>query len=309
MRIVFMGTPEFAVPALRALVDAGHEVSLVVTQPDRVKGRGKRPSPPPVKIAAQELGLAVIQPENMDEPGLIEAIKKAGPDVMAVIAFGFILKREVLSLPRLGCVNAHASLLPRFRGAAPVQWAIAEGEDRTGVTTMLMDEGMDTGDMLMKREVAIDPEETCGSLHDRLAPVAAELMVETLEGLRAGNLAPVPQDNSLATCAPMLKKRDGRIDWSMPARKIALRVRAFDPWPGTFAMLEDKPIKITRAEAEASRSAKAPGVVLVCDKNGILVSCGEGALRVLEIQPPGKRRMSACEYLAGHCIEEETAFK
>jgi methionyl-tRNA formyltransferase len=300
MRIVFMGTPEFSVPTLRALCGAGHEVALVVTQPDRVKGRGGKPSPPEVKVAALELGLSVIQPEKLTDPGVMEALKKADPDAIAVVAFGFILKQDVLALPRLGCVNAHASLLPKYRGAAPIQWAIAGGEEKTGVTAMLMDQGMDTGDILLQREVAIEPGDTGGSLHDRLAHVAAELMVETLEGLRAGNLTPAPQDNSRATYAPMLKKQDGKIDWSLPARTIALRVRAFDPWPGTFSLLGEKQLKITKAVAEKAESSKPAGTVISADKNGIIVSCGQGALKVLEVQPPGKRRMSAREYLAGH---------
>jgi methionyl-tRNA formyltransferase len=309
MRIVFMGTPKFAAPTLEALCRAGHQVPLVVTQPDRIKGRGKKPSPPEVKAAALELNLKTLQPEKMADPGVTETLADIEPDAIVVVAFGFILKRDVLDLPRLGCINGHASLLPKYRGAAPIQWAIAEGEDKTGVTAMLMDEGMDTGDILMQKEVGIDPDDTCGSLHDKLAPVTADLLVEALERLAAGSIKPMPQDHERATYAPMLKKQDGKIDWTMTANKIALRVRAFDPWPGTFTMLEDQPLKVMRAEAEREDPSGVPGSLMRCDKNGIVVSCGEGALRITEIQPPGKRRMNAAEYLAGHCLETGTLFK
>lgn len=303
MRVVFMGTPDFCVPMLQDLVSAGHEICLVVTQPDRPKGRSQKPQPPPVKVCANELGLEVLQPSRMDEPGVMEALQGAAADVMAVAAFGHILKKDILCLPRLGCVNAHASLLPRFRGAAPIQWVIASGDEVTGVSTMLMDEGVDTGDILLAREVAIGPDDTGGSLHDKLSPVAAELMVETLAGLEAGSLKPVPQDESRATYAPMLNKKHGRIDWSFPAGELALRVRAFDPWPGTFTFYQGKQIKIIKAGSEDENSKKNPGEIIRADTDGIIVACGEGALRVLELQPPGKRKMTVGEYLAGHAME------
>jgi methionyl-tRNA formyltransferase len=303
MRLIFMGTPEFAVPSLTALAKAGHELALVVTQPDRVKGRRAAPTPPPVKAAALSLGLPVIQPERMTEPGVIEALSKARPDAIVVVAFGHILRREVLELPPLGCINAHASLLPRFRGAAPIPWAIANGEAVTGVTTMLMNEGLDSGPILLRQEVAIAPDDTGGSLHAKLALVAAALIVETLAGLAASRIAPIPQDDTLATYAPMLKKEDGRIDWAMPASKLSLFVRAFDPWPGTFTTLSGTQVRIIKAQAETQSFPVSPGTVVSAEKNGIIVACGEGSLRVMEIQAPGKRRMKAREYLAGHPVK------
>jgi methionyl-tRNA formyltransferase len=303
MRVIFMGTPEFAVPTLRALVLAGHEIALVVTQPDRPRGRKAQPAPPPVKAAARELGLPLIQPERMTEPGVVGAIRDARPDAVVVVAFGHILGRELLALPPLGCVNGHASLLPRFRGAAPIQWAIANGEAVTGVTTMRLTEGLDAGPILLQRELAIAPDDTGGSLHEKLAPLAAELIVQTLAGLAGGSITPAPQDATLATYAPMLKKEDGKIDWAMPASSLARFVRAFDPWPGTFILFEEHPLKITRAVAETSASGQAPGTVIEADKDGMAVACGDGALRILELQPAGRRKMAANEWLAGHPLK------
>lgn len=303
MRLVFMGTPDFAVPSLKALHRAGHDIPLVVTQPDRKKGRKQKLTPPPVKQAALDLSLELIQPEKLTEPRAMESIREAGPQAIVVVAYGAILKPEILSIPPLGCVNAHASLLPRFRGAAPIQWAIAKGEEVTGVTTMLMDQGMDTGDILLSREAPISPEDTGGSLHDKLAPVAGELLVETLEKMEKGVIRPTPQDHSKATCAPLIKKEDGRIDWGMAAREIALRVRAFDPWPGTFTSLEGTQLKVCAAR-ELERAAKGrPGVVTACGPEGMDVACGKGTLRITSVQPPGKTRMGAREFLAGRCIE------
>ncbi|HUT56225.1 MAG TPA: methionyl-tRNA formyltransferase [bacterium] len=300
MRVIFMGTPEFAVPALRALVRAGHEVPLTVTQPDRPRGRKAAPAPPPVKTVAREMGLAVTQPERMTEPGVLETLRDARPDAIVVVAFGHILRREVLALPPRGCINGHASLLPRYRGAAPIQWAIANGETVTGVTTMLMTEGLDSGPILLQRELAIAPDDTGGSLHDKLAPMAAELIVETLAGLAAATIVPNPQDHALTTYAPMLKKEDGKIDWAMPAASLALFVRAFDPWPGTYTFMHGAQLKITKAGVGGGRKEGTPGTVLAADKDGIVVACGEGSLSILELQPAGKRRMKAAEFLAGH---------
>lgn len=295
-----MGAPEFSVPTLKALVAAGHEVSLCVTQPDRAKGREKTPAPPPVKLAALELGLKIIQPERLSEPEAMAELRAADPDAIVVVAFGHILKKEVLALPRRWCVNAHASLLPKYRGAAPIQWAIAEGETRTGITTIFMTERMDAGDILRKREVPIGPADTCASLHDRLAPAAGELVVETLKGLSSGELQPRPQDEGQATYVPLLKKEHGRMDWNLSAESLARRVRAFDPWPGTFTIYQGRQIKVLKALAESSKGAKESGIIIKADKDGILVACREGALRILELQPPGKKPMTASQYLAGH---------
>jgi len=306
MKVIFMGTPDFAVPTLRALYAAGHRIPLVATRPDKPAGRSRKPKAPPVKQAARDMGLEVVQPERISEPGIVERLRKLAPDAIVVVAFGEIIKKEVLDIPRLGCVNAHASLLPRYRGAAPIQWAIARGERETGVTAMMMDQGMDTGPILLQRKVEISPQDTGGSLHDRLAPMAAELVVETLHGLESGKVRPLPQDGSRATYAPQLKKEDGRIDWGMASGDIALRVRAFDPWPGTFTGIKGKQLRITKASSRACQENLPPGTVIKCGKEGIEVSCGKGSLLVTEVQPAGKRRMHASEWLAGHCLQPGT---
>jgi len=308
MRLVFMGTPDFSVPSLQALAAAGHEIVLVVTQPDRPRGRKAEPAPPAVKVAAAALGLPVHQPERLTLPGALDPIRDARPEAAVVVAFGHILRPEALAIPPLGCVNAHASLLPKYRGAAPIAWAIINGERVSGVTTMLLDPGTDTGPMLLRREVVIDPDETAGTLHDKLAPVAAELLVETIAGLAAGKLSPTPQDNAQATVAPMLKKEDGRVDWTRPAEEIARRVRGLHPWPGSFTNLDGETLKVLRVRAEAGKRG-APGEVLNCDRDGILVAAGSGAVRLVEIQPPGKKAMNACAWLSGHCLEAGCRFE
>ena len=308
MRLIFMGTPEFSTPSLRAVAAAGHEVALVVTQPDRPSGRKAEAAPPPVKTAALALGLPVYQPERLTAPGALDPLRAARPEAAVVVAFGHILRPAALEIPPLGCINAHASLLPRLRGAAPIAWAIINGEKVSGVTTMLLDPGMDTGPMLLRREVALDPEETAGLLHDKLAPVAAALLVETLAGLVAGSITPHPQDGSQATVAPMLKKEDGRVDWTRTAEEIARRVRGLHPWPGSFSNLEGETLKVIRVKAEAGKRG-APGEVLDCGKDGILVAAGSGtAVRLVEIQPPGKKAMNACAWLAGHCLDPGCSF-
>ena len=309
MKVAFMGTPEFAAVCLEAICAAGHEVALVVTQPDRPAGRSREPVPPPVKTLARKRGLPLIQPGRMDEPGALKALRDAAPEAIAVAAFGHILKREILDLPRLVCVNAHASLLPKLRGAAPIQWAIAGGETETGVTAMLMDEGMDTGPVLLQRKIPISPDDTGGTLHDKLAPIAGELLVEALKGLDQGSLTPIPQDESLATYAPLLKKSDGKLDFRQEAETLARRVRAFDPWPGTFAAIKGEQVKITRAKAEPGGSSKAPGRVARVSPEGIVIACGRGLLRALELQPAGKRRMSAAEFLAGRRLAAGDVFE
>jgi len=307
MRIVFMGTPDFAVPSLEKLYGEGHQIALVVTQPDRPVGRKKKLTPPPVKTAALNLDIPLIQPEKLSHPEAIEAMRQTRPDAIALVAFGALLRKEVLELPELGCINAHASLLPKYRGAAPVQWAIAEGEKVTGITTMKMDQGLDTGDILLKEEVEIRQDDTGGSLHDRLAPVAGELLVKTLAGLERGGITPQPQDDREATYAPQLRKSDGKIDWDMPAEKIALRVRAFHPWPGTFTEVSGDNMKVMWAEVlDKSTEGKSPGEVIKCGREGITVACGEGAILITRLQPPGKRDMDVCEWLSGHCLDTGT---
>lgn len=307
MRLVFMGTPDFAVPSLRALVTAGHEVALVVTQPDRPKGRKAVLTPPPVKVAALELGLPVHQPEKLTASGALDPIRAARPEAAAVVAFGHLLRPEALAIPPLGCINAHGSLLPKLRGAAPIAWAVINGDKVSGVTTMLLDPGMDSGPMLLRREVTIAPDETAGSLHDKLAPVAAELLVETLAGIAAGTVTPTPQDGRQATIAPMLKKEDGRIDWTRTAVEIERRVRGLNPWPGSYTGMNGETLKVIRVKVEAGKRGAA-GEVLACGKEGILVATGEGTVRLVEIQPPGKKAMDACAWLSGHCLETGCRF-
>jgi methionyl-tRNA formyltransferase len=303
MKIVFMGTPEFSVPGLEMLIHSDHRVLAVVTQPDRPKGRGLKLEPSPVKQVALEHNLEALQPEKIVAPEFLARLRGLAPDLIVVIAFGQILKKDILTLPPLGCLNVHASLLPRFRGAAPIAWAILNGESETGITTMQMEEGLDTGPILMQKSIAIAPDETGGTLHDRLAKLGAEILNETLSGLEKGSLTPKPQDASNATFAPLLKKEQGRIDWSKSAQELERQVRAFDPWPGSFFVWQDQTIKVWKAKV-VSGTGK-PGEVLAADKEGITVACKAGALRITELQPPGKRRMSAAEFLRGHRILKE----
>lgn len=301
MRVVFLGSGRFAIPSLEALLNAGHDVAAVVTQPDREKGRGRQLAPPPVKPVAVGHGLPVLQPRRVREAEAIAALERLRPELQVVVAYGQILPRAVIDIAPRGTLNVHASLLPRYRGAAPIQWAIACGETQTGVTTMLIDEGLDTGPILRARTTAIGPEETAGELEPRLAVLGGELLVETLAELEAGRLQPTPQDHARATLAPLLKKEDARIDWSQPAGVIACRIRGFQPWPGAFTDVEGRTLKVLRAVALASPAAPAtPGVLLQADADGITIACGERtALRLLEVQPESRRAMAAAAYAAG----------
>lgn len=301
MRIVFMGTPDFAVPSLQRLVEDGHEIALAVTQPDRPRGRGRKPKPSPVKEMARALELPLIQPERIGEPEAVKEIAATRPGVIVVIAFGQILGKEFLSIPELCCINAHASLLPRHRGAAPIQWAVAMGDTITGVTAMRMDEGMDTGDILLQRQVPILKEDTGGTLHDKLAGLSAGLVSETVEGLEKGSIEPRPQEHDKATYAPQLKKEDGRIDFNEDADTIARKVRAFDPWPGAYAFISGEQTRITRALPEKG-PASTPGKVVRADNDGIVAACGNDSLRILELKPPGKRSMEAGAFLSGRSV-------
>jgi len=298
MRIVFLGSGAFAIPSFEALIDAGHDVAAAVTQPDREKGRGRVLAPPPLKPVAEARGVAVHQPRRIREPAAQETLRALAPDVQVVVAYGQILPRSVIDIPRHGTVNVHGSLLPRYRGAAPVQWAIVNGERETGVTTMLIDEGLDTGPTLLSRSTPIGAEETAAELEPRLAAIGAEILVETLAEIAAGTLTPAPQDHARATLAPIIKKEDGRLDWTMPAEALARRVRGFHPWPGTFTTWRGQPLKILRARAEAG-GALAPGE-LEADRDGLLVGCGQGTrLRLLEVQPESRRPMTAAAFAAG----------
>ncbi len=307
MKLIFLGTPAFSVPTLRALARAGHTVAAVITQPDRPRGRGLKLSPPAAKEAAIALGLTVIQPETVSSPPALDEIRTLMPEAAVVVAYGRILKREFLDLPPLGCINLHPSLLPRHRGPTPIQSAIMRGDERTGVTTMLLDEGMDTGDILLQREVEISPDETAGGLHDRLADIGAELIVETVEALGNGTAVPVPQDESMATTTRKLSKEYSIIDWNRSHEDIRNLTRALSPSPGCRTKLEARFIKIWKvAPAQGSFEKAGPGVVLKARNDELIVQSGGDALRIVELQPPGGRRMSAGEFMRGHAIREGT---
>ncbi len=306
MRVVFMGTPDFSVPTLEKIIEAGHEVIGVVTQPDKAKGRGKKVLFPPVKEKALEHNLTVYQPKRAREPEFIEQMRELNPDVMVVVAFGQILPKALLDIPKYGCVNVHASLLPKYRGAAPIQWAVIRGEKVSGVTTMQMDVGLDTGDMLMKTEVALTEDETGGSLHDKLSVLGGELLIETLKGLEAGTIRPEKQDDSqTGEYARMLDKALGKVDFSMPAEEIERLIRGLNPWPSAYTFYHGKTMKLWKAKvvsADADGEAAAPGQILSVDKKGFTVQTGDGALRILELQLEGKKRMDAGAFLRGCSI-------
>ena len=302
MRLVFCGTPQFTVPSLRRLVDAGFEVALVVTQPDRPQGRGLNLAAPPVKLIAQELGLQVIQPEkiktNRDFQDQLEQLQ---PAAIIVVGYGRLIPLWMLNLPPLGNINVHASLLPKYRGAAPIQWAIAQGEIVTGVTTMLLNEGLDTGDILLQEEIRIVPEDTAVTLAPRLAELGAALLVKTLHGLEAGHVHPIPQDQSRATLAPILTKEDGRVDFSRPATQIHNRLRGFQPWPGATTQFRGKGLKIIVARPSSSSvPVLAPGE-LRWHEAQLFVGCGSGTtLELLQVQPEGKKPITPGEFVSGY---------
>lgn len=306
-RIVFMGTPEFAVPTLEALLERGEEVAAVVTQPDRPKGRGKRLAPPPVKTLAEARGLRVLQPERVRRPPFPEELRALAPDLVVVVAFGQILPKSILDIPPLGCINVHASLLPRWRGAAPINWSIAAGDAMTGVTTMMMDEGMDTGDMLLRAEVPIGLETTAETLAPKLAALGARLLGDTLDALSAGTLRRTPQDAALATLAPLLKKEDGFLDFARPALEVVRRIHAMTPWPGAAARLAGEPVKFFRADL--SRADGEPGAVTEVARDAFAIAAEGGSVRILEVQAPGGRRMSAREFLAGRPLSVGDRFE
>lgn len=302
MRIVFMGTPEFAVPSLEALLKANHQVVGIVTQPDRPKGRGQVLTPSPVKLIAHRERIPLLQPTKMKDVDFLATLSSWKPDYIAVAAFGRILPPAILSLPPLGCINVHGSLLPKYRGAGPIQWAIINGETQTGITTMLMDEGMDTGAVLLQETMTINPEDTAGSLSVRLAELGGQLLVKTLAKLGAGTLIPRAQDHSQATLAPLLKKEDGIIDWTMPATAIANRIRGLDPWPGAYTVAKTERWTIYRAVALDEPVRGVPGEVTAVQKDAIHVATGQGVLAIYEVQAAGGRRMPVAQYLTGHPI-------
>lgn len=300
VRAVFMGTPEFAVPSLRAMAELGVSIKAVYTQPDRPKGRGRTLSPPPVKIAAQKLGIPVLQPGKLRDPQVVAELAGIAPDLVVVVAYGQILPKSVLEIPRFGCINVHASLLPRYRGASPINRALIEGESETGITTMLMDEGLDTGPMLLRKALSVGFEETAGDLQDRLAHLGADALARTLDLLCREALRPEPQNDAESSYAPLLKKKDGLIDWNEPALRIHNRVRGLDPWPGAYSHWRGTPLKLFRTLPVADDRGGEAGLIASVDGEGLRVFCGDGALLVREVQLPGRKRLSVAEFVRGH---------
>jgi methionyl-tRNA formyltransferase len=300
LKLVFLGTPRFAVPSLQALVNAGHQVAAVFTQPDRPRGRGQQTGMPPVKEAALAAGLSVHQPEKVRNPEVVQFLRSLAPEAIVVVGYGQIIPQSIIDIPPLGVINVHASLLPKYRGAAPIQWAIANGETRTGVTTMRIDAGLDTGDVLLKWECEIGPEDTAVTLGERLAEAGARLLLETLNGLASGTIQPEPQKHAEATLAPQLKKEDGRIDWNWPARQIDCRIRGFQPWPGGYTTFRGQTLEIHRARP-VDEPAEGPPGALSPDRRRLFAACGEGTvLELLEVQPAGRKQMTVEAFLNGY---------
>ncbi|MGN0658602.1 MAG: methionyl-tRNA formyltransferase [Emergencia sp.] len=318
MKVVFMGTPDFAVPVLERIIADGHETGYVVTQPDKARNRGKKIQFTPVKEAALSHGIEVLQPEKIRQSSqTIEKIRAYGPDIIVVVAYGQIIQKELLEMPRFGCVNVHASLLPKLRGASPIQHAILQGEEETGVTIMQMGEGLDTGDMLSKASVKIG-DMNCEELHDRLAAMGAELLSETLPRIERGEILPEKQDDSISTYAGMISKQDGKIDFLRTPREIERQIRAFDPWPGAFCRYREQTMKLWQAQvlkedtsgqgsccgAEDGQKECVPGQILNVSDDGIDICCGGGVLRAVQIQMPGKKRVAVKDFLRGNRIEK-----
>lgn len=307
MRILFAGTPDFAVPSLKALAASSHDIPAVLTQPDRPAGRGRRTVAGPVKDCARALGIEVLQPESLMSPSILADIQRLGPRVMVVVAYGLLLKREVLDIPEYGCINVHASLLPRWRGAAPIQRAIEAGDSETGISIMQMDEGLDTGPVLARRATPISSRDTAGSLHDRLAVIGAELLVETLQEIERGTTRAVLQDQSLATYARKISSDDARVDWRRPAGYIERQIRAMDPWPVARTVHGGRTIRLWQADVVHDGGAEA-GEVIRSGPDGIDIACGEGVLRVKVLQREGGKRMGVAEFLNGYRIDAGEQF-
>lgn len=300
--IIYMGTPDFAVPGFKALHHAPFDLRLVVTQPDRPKGRGRRLTPPPVKNAAMVKDYNVVQPRDVRDPEFMELLKSVRPDFLAVVAFGQILPAALLEIPRHGAINVHGSLLPRYRGPAPIQWAIMRGESITGVTTILMDTGVDTGDILLSAQTPIAPDDTSATLHDRLARMGADLLVETIQQVWSGALFPRAQNHARATYAPMLKKENGRIDWNHAAQSIDAHIRAMTPWPGAYCILDGQRIKIHKACPIPGTTISPPGTVVPGFPDELRIATGRGALSILEIQVESGKRMPIKQFLMGNSV-------
>ena len=307
MKIVFMGTPEFAVPTLQALIDH-HEVLAVVTQPDKQRGRGKKMQFPPVKEKAVEYDIPVYQPQRARDEEFIEELKNLNPDVIVVVAYGQILPESILNIPKYGCINVHGSLLPKYRGAAPIQWAVLDGEEKTGITTMYMEKGLDTGDMIDKAEVVLDKKETAGSLHDKLMVLGADLLLETLKKLEDGTAVREKQNDEESCYAKMLSKDMGQIDFTKSAREIECLIRGMNPWPSAYTFLNGKTLKVWKCKVSTEKTDAVPGTIFLTDKEGIHTACGEGVLILTEVQLEGKKRMETEAFLRGYHIENGIVF-
>lgn len=300
MRLIFMGTPDFAVPCLQSVLDAGHEVCAVFTQPDKPKGRGYVLTPPPVKVLAEQLQIPVYQPATLRNAQIVEQIRALKADCILVVAYGKLLPAEVLAIPHFGCINVHASLLPKYRGAAPYQWAVINGDTKTGVTTMYLAEGLDTGDMLLRAETEIGPDETAGELHDRLSVLGADLLVKTLESLQNGTAKRIPQGESDTDYARMLTKEMGKINWGKPAQILHNLIRGLSPWPTAYTTCLGKRLKIHKSQLVDCTASEKPGYVLVNDKDFLVVCGNQTVLRLLEVQYEGGKRMPGALFLRGH---------
>jgi methionyl-tRNA formyltransferase len=306
LRIIFMGTPEFAVPHLEALRASPHRVVLVITQPDRPKGRGRILTPSPVKKIAQNLGYPLLQPQSLKSESVVETIARCEADLIVVVAFGLLLPKMLLNMPPMGAINVHASLLPRYRGPAPIQWALLNGDSETGVTTMQMDPGLDTGPLLLSARTPIYPDDTSTSLHDRLARLGADLLIKTIAASITGDIRPIPQDPSAATRAPMLRKEDGQISWQASSDSIDRFIRAMNPWPGAFTTWAGKRLKVYKAKAVPRAVSHPPGTVIEGFADELVVATGEGALSIEEIQEESGKRLPVKAFLCGFKIRPGT---
>lgn len=303
LRIIFMGTPDFGLPSLQALVDGPDDVVAVVTQPDRRKGRGKKLTPPPVKLLAEALDIPVLQPTKIRTEEFRNGLLSYQPDLIVVTAYGRILPPSLLDLTPMGCINVHGSLLPLHRGAAPIQWSVIKGDKEVGVTIIRMDQGMDTGDMLLRASITSAPNETAGTLFDKMAQLGSETLLRAIKGLKDGTIAAAQQDHDQATEAPMLKKSDGLIDWSKNGEDLECLIRGLDPWPSAFCIYKGKRLRLFRPEVVYKESDAQPGILLQADKRGLLVACGENSLLIKEVQPEGKKRMTVEAFLCGCSLE------
>lgn len=303
MKIIFMGTPDFAVPSLNALLISKKDVAAVVTQPDKPSGRGKKLTPPAVKVLALNSGVKVLQPERIKDEAFVNKIREINPDVIVVAAYGKILPAKILHLPKYGCINIHASLLPKYRGAAPINWAIINGEKETGITIMQMDEGLDTGGILLQKGIEITKEDTAGTLSNKLSKIGAGLLIEGLSAIEKGGIKAIPQDNSKSSYAPMLKKEDGQIDWTKGAEDIYNMVRGMDPWPGAFTYYKGELWKVWKVRHGDTGKGR-PGEILTADKDRIDVVSKDSVISILEIQPANKKRMPVSDFLRGNKIEK-----